>query len=41
MNHSKRDTIFFDKGIWVSEGFTKEFKRKKLKGWVFYGENNK
>ena len=41
MNHSKKDTIFFDKGIWVSEAFTKEFKKKKLRGWIFYGENNK
>lgn len=36
MNHSKRDTIFFDKGIWVDEKFIKDFEMKKLKGWVFY-----
>lgn len=40
MNHSQRDTIFYDKGIWVNEKFVKDFKTKKLKGWVFYGEKN-
>ncbi len=39
LNHNKKSgNIYYDRGIYVSELFKKEYIKRKLKGWIFYDE---
>ena len=41
LNHNKeKGNIYFDEKIYVSELFLKEYRKRKLKGWVFYDDED-
>ncbi|SHL56194.1 hypothetical protein [Myroides odoratimimus] len=39
LNHVDNDKIIYKDSIWVDEGFIKDYKKNKLKGWVFSRED--